>query len=224
MNYYIALDTSSKHLSVALFSITENNDLVQVIKAYSDPEQNSHDATLAPKVKELLELSDVPATAIKAILVSNGPGAFTGLRIGLSFAKGFAFATGCDLWLFDSLEAAEFQIKDKQQDQAPIHIMRHSHGGNYYLRSNGNTVYLKDEELTLWLNDNIKSTDNYNIVFSDIPIDGFSDSIKEMPTIDALTLIDAYKAGCPFKKIAKGTEATPFYKQEFLPSKAKEKL
>jgi len=55
---------------------------------------SGHDETLAPLVRQLLADAGWSAVGLDAVAISIGPGSFTGLRIGLSLAKGLALA-GC---------------------------------------------------------------------------------------------------------------------------------
>lgn len=56
-----------------------------------------HGGKLTPAVDAALQLAGVARTGIGLIAVSHGPGSFTGLRIGLAFAKGLARAIDCPL-------------------------------------------------------------------------------------------------------------------------------
>lgn len=60
--------------------------------------------TLLPQVEQLLDSRNIDTKMIQAIGVSIGPGTFTGLRVGLSCAKGLSFGWGCPLYGFSSLE------------------------------------------------------------------------------------------------------------------------
>ena len=60
--------------------------------------------TLLPQVEQLLSSRNLRADMIQAIGVSIGPGTFTGLRVGLSCAKGLSLGWGCPLYGFSSLE------------------------------------------------------------------------------------------------------------------------
>ena len=59
---------------------------------------------LLPQVEQLLHSRNIRADMIQAIGVSIGPGTFTGLRVGLSCAKGLSLGWGCPLYGFSSLE------------------------------------------------------------------------------------------------------------------------
>lgn len=98
----LALDTSTPRGKCALLSCAEG---AGEAGEASLPEDIRISRTLLPQVEELLEAHGVPARMIRAVGVSVGPGTFTGLRVGLSFAQGLALGLGRPLYGFSSLEA-----------------------------------------------------------------------------------------------------------------------
>jgi tRNA threonylcarbamoyl adenosine modification protein YeaZ len=92
----LALDTSLHDLRIGLFT-----DLGESIGEFhyhaGEDERGVHDKLLAQKTNELLTNNGKTVKDITKIACISGPGSFTGLRIGLSFAKGIAYATGCAL-------------------------------------------------------------------------------------------------------------------------------
>jgi tRNA threonylcarbamoyladenosine biosynthesis protein TsaB len=64
----------------------------------------SHGAELPDAVAGLLGRAGVATAGLKAIGIGIGPGSFTGLRVGLSYAKGLKLATGCALLGIPSLD------------------------------------------------------------------------------------------------------------------------
>ena len=92
----LLLDTSSSQLSIGLAD--DDGALLREFHADAmEGERGIHDARLAMETANLLESEGTPASAISRIGIIIGPGSFTGLRIGLSFAKGLAFATGAGI-------------------------------------------------------------------------------------------------------------------------------
>ncbi len=63
----------------------------RVIAEISFDIKNIHDHVLTEAIAQLLRLANVRMSEVQAIAVSAGPGSFTGLRIGMSVAKGLAF-------------------------------------------------------------------------------------------------------------------------------------
>jgi tRNA threonylcarbamoyladenosine biosynthesis protein TsaB len=64
-----------------------------------------HAQTLVAEAKSLLQRNQTQATDIDLVAVSIGPGSFTGLRVGVVFAKTFAFATAAKIVAVDTLHA-----------------------------------------------------------------------------------------------------------------------
>jgi len=70
-----------------------------------------HAERLTPLIEAILAHAEVDAAALDAVAVSMGPGSYTGLRIGVSTAKGWALATGADLVGVPTLEAYAAQFR-----------------------------------------------------------------------------------------------------------------
>lgn len=88
--YYLLIDTSTEVCSVALGTGEEIVDY----KEYKGT--NKHSELLAAMAGELLSRIDYKHT-LKGVGVSNGPGSYTGLRIGASYAKGLCWTLGIPL-------------------------------------------------------------------------------------------------------------------------------
>ena len=82
----LAVDASGQVASVAV--ATENGILAE----YSVDYLKTHSQTLLPMSDEVLRMTDTDKQEIDAIAVSEGPGSFTGLRIGVATVKGLAAA------------------------------------------------------------------------------------------------------------------------------------
>ena len=67
--------------------------------------RRGHGEALMPMVAEVLDEAGLRFDGLQAIAVTTGPGAFTGIRIGLSAARGFALAAGLPLVGVTTLEA-----------------------------------------------------------------------------------------------------------------------
>lgn len=76
-----------------------------VLAAQSLPQGGSHARTLLPLIDATLAAAGIGLRQLDLIAVSIGPGSFTGLRIGLSVAKGLAMATGLPVVGVPTLEA-----------------------------------------------------------------------------------------------------------------------
>jgi tRNA threonylcarbamoyladenosine biosynthesis protein TsaB len=87
----ICLETSTSICSVALC------DSSSVVALRESGENKSHASQLTVFIEELLSRSGLKARNLDAVAVSKGPGSFTGLRIGVSTAKGIAYAASIPL-------------------------------------------------------------------------------------------------------------------------------
>lgn len=87
----LCIETATNLCSVALCS----EDGATCLRESSD--SKSHASLLTVYIMEILEKSGVKAGDLEAISVSKGPGSYTGLRIGVSAAKGIAFAASVPL-------------------------------------------------------------------------------------------------------------------------------
>jgi tRNA threonylcarbamoyladenosine biosynthesis protein TsaB len=87
----LAIETSSWIGSVALVQDGA------VVGESTFPHGLEHAARIVTAIDELCRQADWPTDDLREIYVSAGPGSFTGLRIGITLAKTFAFATGAKL-------------------------------------------------------------------------------------------------------------------------------
>jgi len=77
----------------------------QTLAAMSEPMERGHAERLAPLVDELMRGAGVAFADVDRIVVTVGPGSFTGVRVGLSFARGLALALGKPCVGVSTLEA-----------------------------------------------------------------------------------------------------------------------
>lgn len=80
----LAIESSGAAASVAIMRDGE------ILSEYTINNKKTHSQTLLPMIDEILKKSELSAKDIDYIAVSAGPGSFTGLRIGISTAKGIA--------------------------------------------------------------------------------------------------------------------------------------
>lgn len=100
----LGLDTTGPDCSACL--IRGEEDL-----AYrSERIGRGHAEHLAPMVADILTEADVAPSDIDRIAVCTGPGSFTGLRVALSFAKGFALPRRLPVLGFDALHVMAHQL------------------------------------------------------------------------------------------------------------------
>jgi len=87
----ICLETATNLCSVAL---CDNEGLISLRESH---DTKSHASLITVFIDEILKEQGLKVTDFKAIAVSKGPGSYTGLRIGVSAAKGIAYAASIPL-------------------------------------------------------------------------------------------------------------------------------
>jgi tRNA threonylcarbamoyladenosine biosynthesis protein TsaB len=80
----------------------------------------NHAAALLPLIEAVLGRAACAVHALDAVAVSSGPGSFTGLRVGVSVAKGVACATGARLVAVPTLEALARTVADHDGVICPV--------------------------------------------------------------------------------------------------------
>ncbi|MEE9273497.1 MAG: tRNA (adenosine(37)-N6)-threonylcarbamoyltransferase complex dimerization subunit type 1 TsaB [Robiginitomaculum sp.] len=94
----LSIDTTSNWCSVALV------DAACVLAKRSENILRGHVEILAPMIDDLLKSTKIAPKDIGRISVCTGPGSFTGVRVGLSLAKGFALPWGIPIVGISALE------------------------------------------------------------------------------------------------------------------------
>ena len=98
MSYILNIETSTDVCSVAI------SDSGQVIFNKEDHSGPNHAVKLGVYVDEALDFLDSHGLPLQAVAVSCGPGSYTGLRIGVSMAKGICYGRGVKLIAVPTLE------------------------------------------------------------------------------------------------------------------------
>lgn len=109
MTYILNLETATKNCSV---SISQNGQTI-LCKEMAEAGY-SHAEKLHVFIEECIKESNISFKDLSAIAVSQGPGSYTGLRIGVSAAKGLCFALDLPLIAVDTLKvlASKLSISD----------------------------------------------------------------------------------------------------------------
>lgn len=104
MAYILHLESSTSVCSVALGKDG------QLIDMQESSEGQNHARLLSVFVEDVLKRNDLRADQLAAIAVSEGPGSYTGLRIGVSLAKGLCFVNQIPLIAVSPLQAMADQV------------------------------------------------------------------------------------------------------------------
>lgn len=117
------IDTSSSYLYAGI--VNDDELLIEVKEEYS---QKLSEYAL-PKIASMFEKTNIKPGDIQKIIVVNGPGSFTGIRIGLTIAKVYAWSLNIPITTITSLEAMACVSVDNQVKVPIIDARR----GYYYV-------------------------------------------------------------------------------------------
>ncbi|MBZ4041807.1 tRNA (adenosine(37)-N6)-threonylcarbamoyltransferase complex dimerization subunit type 1 TsaB [Flavobacterium hibisci] len=115
MSFILNIETATKNCSVA---IAKNGETV-ICKEIAE-EGYSHAEKLHVFIEEIIAESGISVHDLVAVAVSQGPGSYTGLRIGVSAAKGLCFALNIPLIAVDTLQTLASQAKISEGKIIPM--------------------------------------------------------------------------------------------------------
>ncbi len=225
MAYILHIETATKNCSVALAK-----DGVLLAKIEENSGSFSHAERLHPIIDTLLKDNAIEPSALNAIAVGKGPGSYTGLRIGVSAAKGLCYALGIPLIAMDSLEIlaqeglgkAEYIIPMLDARRMEVYTAVYDKKGNCVetthakiLDENSFSKYCADAQ-TLFLGDGVEKTKALIGANKATFVEGKLPSAKDM-------------VGLAFQKYQeKDFEDVayfePYYLKDFVVTKSKKKL
>ena len=135
------IDTSTSYLYTA---IVDDGKLIEEIKEADG--QNLSEVAL-PKIATMFKKSNLKPQDIEKIIVVNGPGSFTGIRIGLTIAKVYAWSLKIPITTIYSLEAMAIS---SEQEKIHVPIIDARRGFVYSaIYGKNNEVILKPQHIEL---------------------------------------------------------------------------
>ncbi len=155
MTYILNIETATKNCSVAL---GKDQAVIDVIE-YAG-EGYSHAEKLHVFIQRLLEKNNIKPTDLSAVSISQGPGSYTGLRIGVSAAKGLAYALDIPLMAVSTLEALARKVKEKDDvyiipliDARRMEVYSAVYDQNYNLIRKVEANLLEEQPFNKYLNE-----------------------------------------------------------------------
>jgi len=102
----LAIDTATRYASVALY------DASGVISEESWRSEKNHSVEVMPAVSRMLSRQGLTPGQLTGVAVAKGPGSFTGLRIGMSIAKGLCLALSIPIISIPTLDIVTYAAGD----------------------------------------------------------------------------------------------------------------
>jgi tRNA threonylcarbamoyladenosine biosynthesis protein TsaB len=101
---WLALDTATDAMTIAIF----RDGLL--VGGSTSPSERNHSNRLLPAIQELMTQLQIPMRKLSGIAVGQGPGSYTGIRIGITVAKTLAWSLRIPLIPISSLEAMAYGV------------------------------------------------------------------------------------------------------------------
>lgn len=215
--YFLCVETSSKLGSLALakqegstLSLIEHKEWMRS-KDVKNKKVFSHAELITTEFQSLLENNNVSLPEIEALVITHGPGSFTGLRVGLNFVKSLAYSLNIPIHSTDTLSSMAWAAKDLNQN---IHVVYNAQKNlvfySYYKIENQKLICiqkpqlksLKDLELNsdhLYVGDGLKPQQDLKL----------AESEYNMPK--AKTLIELYNHQFDFFEKNQWNSLKPLY-------------
>ncbi len=175
----LLIDTTTSN---ALVSIIEDNDILYKFESVINKDMASK---ILPIIKEGFESVEFSINDIDKIFVVNGPGSFTGIRVGVTIAKTVAWSLNKDIVPLSSLELMATTNTEKKYIVPMIDARR----GNVF-------AGIYDKDLNIIKKDSLisleKLTSNLNEDYELVSYDDIENSLK--PNIDILKIISKHKS------------------------------
>lgn len=124
----LALDTATHNASVALY------DHRQVWAERTWYSERNHTVELMPAIAEMFAQQRLAPAMLKGVAVAIGPGSFTGMRVGLSVAKGFALALSIPIVGVPTLDVVAQPFADQR---LPVCAVVHAGRGRFCIATYG---------------------------------------------------------------------------------------
>jgi tRNA threonylcarbamoyladenosine biosynthesis protein TsaB len=224
--YILAIETSTEICSVAL-----GRD-GQCVALKENERENSHAEKLIVYIDELLREAGITVNEIDAICISEGPGSYTGLRIGASSAKGLCYALNKPLVAVPTLQAMAWGAREQFPQAEQFCPMIDARRMEVYSALYDNQLAVLDEITNVIVDEQFYSDflENKSVVFSGNAVSkvqpvlsGNSHAVFADTKTSARYLLElGYEKYCrnDFVDVA---YFEPFYLKEFLSKKGKVK-
>lgn len=179
---YLYIDTSSSYLYTA---IVEDDKLISSIS--EEYGQNLSEVAL-PKIASMFESNNLNPKDIQKIIVVNGPGSFTGIRIGITIAKIYAWSLNIEITTITSLEA---MAVSSNKNLIHIPILNARRGYVYSAIYDKDTTILKPQHIKFEeLMNYVNNIDNYEFISND-KFENLSSVSTYSP--DYIKIVEKYK-------------------------------
>lgn len=171
----LAIDTSGLTASVAL--IDESKTIAEFTVNY----KKTHSQTIMPMIQNMFDILEMDLSSVDYLACSNGPGSFTGLRIGAATIKGLALALDKKVISVPTLDAMAYNIFECERVIIPIMDARRNQVYTCIYRWNEGSFEKISEYMALDISELISHIKEHNMkpIFLGDGVDAFKNIILE---------------------------------------------
>lgn len=216
MSYLLLIHTS---LDEAFVALTEDDKIIAV-KKNGNPRE--HGAFVHEAIEGLVRDSNLALNRIAAIGITTGPGSYTGIRVGLSAAKGLGYALGIPLVLCSCLKALAATAIHHKADKSGLYVsLIHARQNEYYSGVYDHSLNTVEEEALVEIgeSDFADSLPEGNHLFFGIGLENFTTVTGIEPTLMVNEIDEQVFAKIIFddfaaKRLTDAASAIPLYLKE----------
>ena len=150
--YTLFISTFDELITIGLL---KNGKLIEKKEKISN---RNHSVYTVPMIEEILKNNNINTNYLNEIIVINGPGSFTGVRIGVTIAKTLAYTLDVPIKALTSLEAYAVSAKSKINKLVAISDLKGKYIG-YFSKDNEiltDYIYLSNKEYDNYIKDKEK--------------------------------------------------------------------
>lgn len=171
----LAIETSGELCSVSLsYDIRKYDERSILMK-------HIHSEKLIPMIDEILEANKVVAKDLDSIAISVGPGSFTGLRIGMTAAKGIAFAANLPIIPVPTFDALSLEISQYLPNETSICILNNANVDECYYAK----YFIKNDDIQVL--DNVRLLNKSEIDEDFINVNNLYGNLKGVESVKSIS-------------------------------------
>lgn len=157
--YTLLIDTHDKDILVCIYKDGK------VLKKIGKTSPNNHSNIVMPMLSKLFDDINIKANDLNQIIVINGPGSFTGVRVGVTIAKTMAYCLNIPIKTISSLDMYAVSNNTNKNKLVLIHDFKGAYAcfyskdnkivnGPFYMSNNSLNKYLEDNNYSEFIVDN----------------------------------------------------------------------
>lgn len=160
--YTLFISTFSELITIGLLKDGKEIDRLEQVSS------RNHSVYTIPMIEELLDKNEIKTNYLNEIIVVNGPGSFTGVRIGVTIAKTLAYTLDITIKTITSLEAYAVSYTSDKNKLVTIPDLKGKYIG-YFTKDNdllSNYIYLNNKEYDKYIEDKkeyLIENDSFNL-------------------------------------------------------------